>query len=368
VPKADELIATPFRFGGDKGKAKAFFESGLRSAFDVLHKAQDSNFPMTIYYAFKQTETQNRSKGDKGSLVSSTGWETMLEGLLGAGFSVTATWPVRTEKKGRILAVGTNALASSIVLACRPRAIDATSISRGDFRRMLTRELDGALHQLQQGNIAPVDLAQASLGPGISIFSRYARVVEADGSAMKVRTALQMINETMDELLNAHEGEFDADTQFAVTWHEQYGWATGSFGDGETLAKARNVSVSGVVEAGIAHAAAGMVRLLKRSELPNEWDPGADDRLTVWEATQHLINRLELVGEDAAASLLAALGPVAAQARNLAYRLYTTCERKGWAEEAQDYNGLVLAWPELERLAEGVGGLGGPSPQAELFE
>ncbi|HND21784.1 MAG TPA: hypothetical protein PLB18_20620, partial [Acidobacteriota bacterium] len=286
-----------------------------------------------------------------GQTFVSTGWETMLEGLIQSGFTICGTWPIRTEMKTRQVAIGTNALASSIVLVCRPRPETAPIVTRREFLNALKRELPDALKKLQHGNIAPVDLAQASIGPGMGVYSRAKKVIEADGSAMTVRTALQLINRALDEYLSEQEGELDNDTRFAVTWYENYGFQAASYGDAETLAKARNVSVSGVVEAGILHSAAGKVRLLKRSELKADYDPREDERFTVWEAMQYLIKHIEEHGEQSAAEFLKKLGPVGEQARALAYRLYSSCERRGWAEEAGAYNSLVIAWPELEQLA-----------------
>jgi len=268
-----------------------------------------------------------------------------------AGFGLVGTWPIRTERGARSIGIGTNALASSIVLVCRKRPENAPTIDRTTFRRLLRQELPAALRNLQKGYIAPVDMAQASIGPGMGIFSRHSKVLEADGTAMSVRTALQLINQALDEYLTEQEGEFDADTRFAVTWFETRAFEAGAFGEAETLAKARNVAVSGVAEAGLLHSAGGKVRLLRREELPDDWDPTTDKRATVWEATQHLIKRLETRGEAGAAELLTALGSKAAPARDLAYRLYTTCERKKWADEARAYNGLVVSWPEIEKLS-----------------
>ncbi|MCC6527278.1 MAG: hypothetical protein IT373_31810 [Polyangiaceae bacterium] len=305
---------------------------------------------LVVYYAFRQTEA------DTDDAQHSTGWESMLSGLLRAGLTVDGTWPIRTELSSRIVGIEKNALASSIVLACRPRSVTASIVTRSDFRRTLRKELPAALRALQQGNIAPVDVAQASIGPGMAIFSRHRQVLEADGTPMTVRAALRLINEVLDEYLASGEGDFDADTRFAITWYEQHGWAVGPFGDAETLAKARNVSVSGVVEAGICHSAAGKVRILKREEmLPVDYDPAADERPTIWEYTQHLIHLLETEGEERAAILLKRLGPAADTTRELAYRLYNTCERRKWAEDARAYNGLILAWPELEKLAARLG-------------
>lgn len=276
----------------------------------------------------------------------------MLEGLLSAGFEVTATWPMRTERAGRSVGIGTNALASSIVLACRPRPADAPLSTRKDLIGELRAHLPEALKHFQEGSIAPVDLAQASIGPGMAVFSRYAKVLEPDGSRMPVRTALALINQVLDEILAEQESDFDAETRWAISWFEQYGTGEGPFGDAESLCKAKNTSVSGMVRSGILHSRAGKVRLLGRDEILVDWDPVADSRLTVWEVTQYLIRELDTGGEQAAGDLLRRVGAgLGETARELAYRLYVTCDRKGWAEEAQAYNGLVVAWPELQRLA-----------------
>jgi putative DNA methylase len=247
--------------------------------------------------------------------------------------------------------MASNALASSIILVCRPRPADAPVASRRDFLTALKREMLSALRHLQQGNIAPVDLAQASIGPGMAIFTRYARILESDGTPMRVRTALALINQTLDEVLAEQEGDFDADTGWAVAWFDQFGFNDGPFGDAETLCKAKNTAIGGLQEAGIALARAGKVRLLRVDELPAAWNPLADQRLTVWESVHHLIRALN-EGETAAAALVARLGGQAEAARELAYRLYNICERRKRAQEAQAYNGLVLSWPEITRLAQ----------------
>lgn len=275
----------------------------------------------------------------------------MLEGLLASGFMVTGTWPVRTELIGN-LKKGFNALASSIVLACRARPEDAPISTRKDFLAELRAALPEALEHLQEGNVAPVDLAQASIGPGMAVFSKYAKVLEPDGSRMPVRTALALINHVLDEILAEQEADFDAETRWAISWFEQYGTAQGPFGDAENLCKAKNTSVEGMVRSGILQSRAGKVRLLGRDEIPADWDPISDTRLTVWEVTQHLIRVLGQGGEQAGADLLRRVGGgLGETAKELAYRLYVTSDRKGWSEEAQAYNGLVRAWPELTRLA-----------------
>ncbi len=352
VPKREELVATPYRFEGDQEKARRFFEDGLGKAFQRMRLVADSGYPLTVYYAFKQAEAEEdyeATDGD-GTAVASTGWETMLEGLVRAGFVVTGTWPMHTETTVA-LKNSSSTLASSIVLVCRPRPDDAPLTTRRDFLRALGRELPAALRDLQRGNIAPVDLAQASIGPGMAIYSRYRRVLEADGSAMTVRTALALINQALDAYLAEQEGEYDADTRWALAWFEQFGFEEGPYGDAETLSKAKNTSVGGMVEAGILAARGGKARLLRREELPAHWDPGSDRRLTVWEVTQQLIRAMQERGEPAAAALLAQVGGLGEAARDLAYRLYTICERKGWAQEALPYNGLVVAWSEVGRMA-----------------
>lgn len=360
VPKKEELVATPFRFDGDKIAAKNHFENGFRQAFSLVRDKLDPRFPMTVYYAFKQSEDQEEvseldDDGEPGeSSHVTTGWETFLEALMSTGFQITGTWPIRASQKWRMVAMGSNALASYIVLACRVRDSQAEIVSRSQFLALLRRELPAALKKLQEGNIAPVDLAQVAIGPGMAIFSRFRQVAEANGNAMSVRVALQLINQTLDEVLAEQEGEFDGDTRWALAWFEQQGMEDGPFGVAETLSRAKNTAVNGLVEAGIIHARAGKVRLLKRHELPEDWDPASDTRLTIWEVVQHLIHTLEQKGEEDAAALVKRLGGTAETARDLAYRLYTICERKKWAQEALAYNGLVIAWPEITRLASGI--------------
>ena len=363
VPKAPELTAAPERFDGNKQKAKEHFESGFRKAFTTLREKTDPRFPLTVYYAFKQEDEEAGSdednngdeEGSGNGVDRTTGWETLLDALLGSGFQITATWPVRASQKWRMVAMGTNALASYIVLACRPRPADAPQCSRREFLNEMKKELPTALKHLQQGNIAPVDLAQAAIGPGMAVFSRYAKVVESSGNAMTVRTALALINQTLDEVLAEQEAEFDADTRWALAWFDQHGMEEGEFGVAETLSRAKNTAINGLEQAGIVAARSGKVRLLNRDELPEDWDPASDKRLTVWEATQHLIRTLDRHGESGAADLLRKLGgTVGEMARELSYRLHKVCDKKGWSSEALAYNSLVLAWPELTRLAQAV--------------
>ena len=342
TPKQDELVADAERFGSREA-ADEHFESGMAEVFDAVAQAQDPRFPLTVFYAFQQAESDEDG-------VASTGWETFLEGLLESGFAVDATWPVRTERPGGVRNFGRNSLASSIVLSCRPRTVEAPLASTGEFRAALRAELQAAIRLMQRGKIAPVDLAQSAIGPGMAVFSQFSKVVEADGAKMPVRRALQIINEVLDEVISEEETEFDRDTRWAVTWYRQFGLNPGPYGTAETLSKAKNTSVAGVIEAGFAASREGKVWLLGRDDLESEWDPVTDKRSTVWEATQHLVRRLES-SESEAAELRRRLGGTAERARQLAYLLYRVAEQKGWAQEAVAYNSLVVAWPELERIA-----------------
>ena len=344
VPKAEELVATPHRFDGDKEKARVFFEDGLFRAFARMREVAHPNYPLTIYYAYKQRESTQDGK-------ISTGWETMLEGLIQTGYQITGTWPMRTELGNRLVAGGRNALASSIVLVCRPRPADAPRTGRRRFLRALRTELPAALHHLQQGHIAPVDMNQAVIGPGMAIYSRYRQVLEADGTLMPVRTALAFINQVVDEYLADQDGEYDADTRWALAWFEQHAFNEGVYGDAETLATAKNISVQGLVEAGILHSGGGKVRLVRRDELDLEWDPTTDKRLTVWEVCQQMIYAVGHRGEPVAGEMLRTGGVAAVAAQSLAYRLYAISEKNGWAEEAFWYNVLITSWLELSKLS-----------------
>jgi putative DNA methylase len=357
VPKAEELIAAPHRHGG-KEQAEAFFLNGMTHAMHRLAEQSHPAFPVTIYYAFKQSETENAG-------TASTGWETFLDAVIEAGFAISGTWPMRTERDVRSVGIGTNALASSIVLVCRTRPTNAPTTTRREFLNQLKAELPVALAHLQRGNIAPVDLAQAAIGPGMAVFTRYVKVLDAAGKKMEVREALALINQTLDEALAEQEGDFDPDTRWALAWFDQHGFADGEYGVAETLSKAKNTSVAGMVAAGILASKGGKVRLLKPDELPADWDPENDPRQNVWERTHHLVRALGS-GEEAAAQLVARLGGRAEVARELAYRLYTVCERKKRAAEALSYNALVQSWPEIARLARE----GAPAPQRQegLFE
>lgn len=349
VPKMPELVANQFRHGG-KDKAFSFFMTGMQAAITRLREAAHPAFPVTIYYAFKASDTQD----DKGT--SSSGWETFLQAVIDSGFSITGTWPMRTEMGARRMAVGNNALASSVVLVCKKKDHDSPVVSRREFIRELNATLPDALAEMTNGGVnspvAPVDLSQAIIGPGMAIFSQYRAVLEADGKPMTVRTALQLINRFLAE------DDFDHDTQFSLHWFEQQGWATGKFGEADVLARAKGTSVEGLRAAGIVESSKGELRLLRWAELSKEWTPESDTRTPVWEALHQLIRALNQEGESATGALLARMPARAEPIRALAYRLYTLCERKGWAEEARAYNELVTAWSAIEQASVDAGIVG----------
>ena len=356
VPKAEELVATPYRHGS-KDAAERFFLDGMTQAMTCLCEQAHPAAPVTIYYAFKQTDTG-------GDGTNSTGWETFLGAVLQAGFNLSGTWPVRTERTERSVGLGTNALASSIILVCRPRAKDAGTISRRQFVRMLNEALPQALDAMTRADegehspVAPVDLSQAIIGPGMAIFSRYDAVLEADGTPMSVKTALQLINRFLAE------DDFDADTQFCLSWFDQHGWETGKFGEADTLARAKGTSVDGVKQAGVAEAGGGNVRLLRWKEYAADWDPSTDTRMPIWEALHQLIRVYKAKGETGAAQVLAKTASKSEAIRQLAYRLYTLCERKGLADEARAYNEVVTSWSGIETAASKEPG----AVQGQLFE
>lgn len=341
VPKAEELVATPYRHGS-KEKAEAFFLSGMTGAMHNLAELAHPAFPVTIYYAFKSSDTD-----DSGT--SSTGWETFLAAVLRAGFTITGTWPMRTELANRMIGSGTNALASSIVLVCRKRDANAEEVGRREFLNKLHETMPGALRDMLgldglRSPIAPVDLAQAAIGPGMEIFSRYKAVLNADGTPMTVHEAMLEINREISDYLNPDGAGFDPATLFCNDWFQQYGWSEGPFGVADTLARAKGTSVDSVKEAGVITAAGGKVQLLNWQNYPEEYDPAADRNRPVWEACHHLIRVLNRQGETAAGELLARMPESAEEVRQLAYFLYTLCERRGNAEEARSYNELMTSW------------------------
>lgn len=344
TPKAPELVADSTRHGGKEGAAE-FFRHGFETAFEKMKTEQHPDIPLVVYYALRQKES------GEGVEVA-TGWDRMLQGLIDAGLQVTATWPFHTEQRGGLRAHRRNALASSIAIACRGRAETAPLASLSEFRAQLRKELPDALRRLQMAHVAPVDFAQAAIGPGMAVFSRYSRVLQADGSSMPVRTALLTIIQAVDEILAEQESEYDSATRWAVSWYELHGMTEGPYGDAELLAKAKNVGIEMLVRDGFLAAGRNRVRLLTRDELRPDWDPTSDARPTIWEMTQHLALALDRAGETGAADLLRRIGlGSGAIARDLAYRLYRIAEGKNWVDEAIAYNALVAAWPDIARAA-----------------
>ena len=349
TPKADELVANPYRHDGKQG-AEKFFIEGFNSVFHRIRE-DDANpdVPMTVYYAYKQQDS-----GKDGT--SSTGWHTLLDGLIHSGWEITATWPIRSERGGRMLSVGTNALASSILLACRPRPAEAWAVTRRAFVLALKSELPEALRTLMQGVIAPVDLAQAAIGPGISVFSRYAKVREADGSDMSVRDALQLINATLDEVLGEQESDLDSDTRFAVRWYRQYGWAADSSGIADQLARSSDTSLAELQRGGIFEAKGGKARLLSPTQLNEVWDPAADEHVSVWEATVRLAAVLAKDGVDKVAELLPAVGEKVSldAVKELGFLLFHEAEKNKDTDDAILFNGLVSSWGDLNEQARQI--------------
>ncbi len=348
VPKAAELVANPYRHGGRDG-ARQFFEEGFRRVFARAREAAHDDYPTTVYYAFKQTDA-----GDDGT--ASTGWETLLDGMIRSGWAITATWPMRSEMSNRMLSHGTNALASSIVLALRPRLKNAPTDRRG-LIAALHDELPDALRKLQQGAIAPVDLPQAAIGPGMAVFSRYAKVIENDGTTMTVRSALARINEILDQVLNEQEGDFDAATRFAIAWYRQHGYTTGKFGVADDLARARNTAVETLVRDGILSSAAGKVTLLSPAAMPQGYDVLADDRVGAWEVLHHLIAFLERDGLPVAGAFVRSAqqrpdGAVDIElVKELAFLLFSIAEKNGWTQDALAFNTVATAWPDIVHAA-----------------
>ncbi|QAY71608.1 DUF1156 domain-containing protein [Xylanimonas protaetiae] len=349
VPKAEELVANPYRHDGKAG-AERFFEDGFRDVFAHARGSASSSYPMTVYYAFKQSETD-------GAGEASTGWETLLEGMIRGGWEITSTWPLRSERGGRMISVGTNALASSIVLSLRPRPASSSTTDRRGFIAALEAELPDALRKLQQGAIAPVDLPQAAIGPGMAVFSRFAGVLEPDGSKMTVRSALARINEILDQVLSDQEGDYKPDTRFAITWYRLHGYEPGKSGEAENVATARAVVLSDLARSGILTHRGGIVQLISPSDLTGDYDPATDHHISVWEVLQHLIQVLERDGIAPVGDLLrAALDRPAAdidadEVKELAHLLFRIAEANGWTKDALSFNTLVTSWPEIVDVA-----------------
>ena len=365
VPKAEELVANPYRHDGKDG-AKQFFEDGFRQVFARARESALPDFPITVYYAFKQSDTDDEGTG-------SSGWETLLDGMIRSGWSITATWPMRSELGNRMIASGTNALASSIVLSLRPRPDDAPTTDRRGFIQALQAELPDALRKLQQGAIAPVDLPQAAIGPGMAVFSRYASVVEPDGSPMTVRSALARINEILDAVLSEQEGDYDDTTRFALAWYRQHGYTTGVYGDADNLARARNTAVDRLDRDGVLTSRAGKVALIRPTDLPTAYDVSLDDHTSAWEALHHLSRILTSDGVSAAGQFLAAAldrpdGAVEADlVKELAFLLFSIAEKNGWTKDALAFNTLATSWPDILDASRAAA-TAGPTQSQSTFD
>ena len=360
VPKEEELVANPYRHGGRDG-AKDFFEDGFERVFARARRNANPDYPMTVYYAFKQSETTAAGRG-------STGWATILGAMIRSGWTITATWPMRSERGGRMTSVGTNALASSIVLVLRPRPEDAPIIDRRGLMRELRASLPGAVETLRSGGIAPVDLAQAAIGPGMGVFSRYSRVVSPDGSDMSVAEALMQINAVLDEVLTDQDDDLDPDTRWCLSWYETRGFDEGPYGDAETLASARNASIDALRRSGVLNACGGRVSLIAPPDLPDDYDPRTDDRISHWEVVLHLARALETGGLDSTGRLLAGArerGLDGDALRSLAYRLYDLAEKHGRTRDGGLFNGLGSSWPEIEAAARAATAAGAGARTAD---
>ena len=341
VPKTEELVANPYRFEGSTEKAQQFFEDGMLATFKLINTYARDDIPVTVYYAYKQSDF------DENKITASTGWEAMLSAIIKAGFAITGTWPMRTEMANRTIGIDANALASSIVLVCRKRSDNAPLCTRRDFINALKKGLKPALKKLQQSNIAPVDMAQSAIGPGMGVYSRFSKVLEADGNPMSVRSALQIINQELDLFFTEQDGELDSDSRFCVDLYTQYAFNEMKFGEADVLARAKNTSVEKLAARGVLYAQKGIVRLFGREEIPEKID-----REIIWLLTQQLTRAFEKDGVTGAAKIVAGiLTSEPEQAKGLAYRLFQTAERKGWTQEAYAYNSLVISWPEIQNKA-----------------
>lgn len=358
VPKAEELVATPYRFDGSVEKARDFFEDGMLQTCKQIYQYACEDIPVTIYYAYKQSEAD---EGD--GKTASTGWETMLSAIIQAGFSITGTWPMRTEQAYRSVSMSTNALASSIVLVCRKRPADAPMCTRRDFINTLKRELKPALQKLQTSNIAPVDLAQSAIGPGMGVYSRYSKVLEADGTPMSVRAALQIINQELDLYFNEQDGELDKESRFCVELYTQCAFNDIKFGEADVLARAKNTSVDKLRADGVLYSEKGVVHLLTREEIPMEV---SKDR-GIWLLTQQLTRAMETDGVMGTAKIVKEFFTSEPErAKALAYRLFTLAERRGWAAEAYAYNSLIVAWPDVQSKAAELSAAWNNAEQMEI--
>jgi len=345
TPKAEELVATPYRHGGSD-QAEAFFMRGMGDALTAMRKAATEGEPLAIYYAFKQSELAEEG-------IVSAGWASFLQAVVDAGLAIDGTWPVRTEQPHGLRVLKSNALASSVVLACRKRVVTAQSVTRSDFLRALKREMPEAVEKIRKASVGPVDMPQSVIGPGMGVFTRYARVLEDDDTPMSVRSALALINRVWGEIEDDLDANFDPETQVALAWFATCGFDARASGDLIGMANAKNIPIEALFRSGVFQNLHGKAGLTPREKLPEGWSPATDKTPTVWECVQHTarVLRAEDGGTEAAARLVAAMGAKAEDARALAYRLYEIASQKGWAAEALVYNELAQDWTTLEAQA-----------------
>lgn len=333
VPKEDELVASPYRFE-NKQKAKDFFEGGMEKTCRNLFMYSRSDIPVTVYYAFKQSDA------DSDDEKASSGWETMLSAIINAGFTITGTLPLNTELGNRLVASGSNALASSIIIVCR-KAEKLSSISSRGFTEALHNEIAPSLVKLQSANIAPVDLAQSSIGPGIAVFSRYKSVIKSDGSELSVREALKLINKELDAHLDASTSFMDPGTSFCMALYQQKGFNFIQFGEADTLARSKNISVEGLARIGAVESSKGQVSLTLRESLP-EFNP---DSSCFWLLTQQAVHASETKGFDGIGRIFSQLpADKVDRIKSICYQLFSVADGNGWAQEALAYNTVIANW------------------------
>jgi putative DNA methylase len=341
TPKSGELIASARRHHNDKDAAREYFVEGFTQTFGNLSRSLHPDLPLVVVYASKEQRA-----GDE-----ETRWSAILTAILAAGLEVTSTWPIHGTGSSRMIGIGANAVASYIVMTCRPRPSGAGATSLNEFARTLRRELGPAVRDLQSSSILPIDLAQAAMGPGMQIFSRYREILDQNGRRVPVEQALRLINQALSEILDEQEGELDPESRFAVRWWEQHHWEPGPFGDADKAARPLGIAVEDVVAAQIAAADVGTVRLAGRGSLNRDWQPAADSRPTAWEAVHHLADRLiDGGGELDAARLMADLGDFRDSAMALVYRLHDIAARRGWTDDQERYNALIHSWADLVKL------------------
>jgi putative DNA methylase len=343
APKQGELTAIAAHHGNDRQMARNYFIDGFTDTFRNLQASLAPGLPMIVVYA---------SREQKGGNDEQTRWSSILTSIVNADMEITGTWPILGTTDRRMVGQGSNVVATYIAMTCRPRLSEAQTTSLADFNRALRRELAVSIRDLQAASILPVDLAQAAMGPGMQIYSRYRSVLDQSGHPVPVEHALRLINAALGEVLDEQEGELDPDSRFAVRWWETYGWTAAPFGEADKTARPLGISADDVLRAKVAESIGGKVFLLGSGELDNQWVPSADIRPTAWEAVHHLAHRLiDKGGELEAARLMAVLGNLQDPAMALVYRLHDIAANKGRTGDQERYNALINSWAELMKLS-----------------